>query len=63
MTLTADREVGALITPDQLRDADGAPLDAELESCLRTTLGSLQLPPLDADGELRIQYSFELDDD
>ena len=63
MTLTGDRDVGTLIDAEQLRDQDGKPLDPELDSCLRTTLGSLELPPLDTADPLHIQYSFVLDDD
>ena len=63
MTLTGDPDVGTLIDAEQLRDQDGKPLDAELESCLRTTLGSLELPPLDLADPLHVQYSFRLDDD
>jgi len=63
MTLTGDRDVGTLIDAEQLRDQDGKPLDPELDACLRTTLGSLELPPLDASRPLHLQYSFVLDDD
>ena len=63
MTLTGDRDVGTLIDAEELRDQDGKPLDPELDACLRTTLGSLELPPLDATGPLHLQYSFVLDDD
>jgi len=63
LTLTGDPDVGTLIGADQLMDPDGKPLDAELEGCLRTTLGSLELPPLDATSDLHLKYSFVLDDD
>jgi hypothetical protein len=62
LTLTADPEVGTLIGADQLVDPDGKPLDAELDSCLRTTFSSLLLPPLDATSDLHLQYSFRFDD-
>jgi len=63
MTLTGDRDVGTLIDAEQLHDQDGKPLDPELDACVRTTLGSLELPPLDTAEPLHIQYSFVLDDD
>jgi len=63
LTLTGDPDVGTLIGADQLTDPDGKPLDAELEGCLRTTLGSLELPPLDATSDLHLKYSFVIDDD
>ena len=62
LTLIGDPDVGTLIDADQLMDPDGKPLDAELEGCLRTTLGSLELPPLDATSDLHLKYSFVLDD-
>ncbi len=63
MTLTGDPDVGTLIDAEQLHDQDGRPLDSELEGCLRTTLGSLELPPLPTANPLHIQYSFRFDDD
>jgi hypothetical protein len=63
MTLTGDPDVGTLIDAEELRDQDGSPLDPELDACLRTTLGSLELPPLDMAAPLRLKYSFILDDD
>ncbi|MBC7977461.1 MAG: hypothetical protein H7138_21005, partial [Myxococcales bacterium] len=63
MTLVGDPEVGTLVDVDQLAAPDGTPLDPELESCLRTTLASLELPPLGGTEPLRIQYSFRFDDD
>lgn len=62
LTLTADPDVGTLIGADQLVDPDGKPLDAELDSCLRTTFSSLLLPALDATRDLHLQYSFKFDD-
>jgi hypothetical protein len=55
-------EIGTLIGADQLLDEAGKPLDADLDSCLRTTLRSLQLPPLDATRDIHMMYSFKLDD-
>ena len=62
MTLTGARDVGTLIDADQLVDRDGKPLDAELDACLRSTLESLELPPLDQGDTLKIEYSFRFDD-
>jgi hypothetical protein len=63
MTLVGDPDVGTLIDADQLAGPDGKPLDPELESCLRTTLGSMELPPLGGTEPLQIQYSFRFDDE
>jgi hypothetical protein len=63
LTLTGAPDVGTLIAADELTDPDGKPLDADLAGCLRTTLGSLELPALDATGDLHLKYSFVIDDD
>lgn len=63
MTLTGDPDVGTLIDAGELRDQNGKPLDPELDNCLRTTLGSLELPPLPSANPVHIQYSFRFDDD
>ena len=63
MTLTGDPDVGTLIDAEELRDQDGRPLDPELDGCLRTTLGSLELPPLPSANPLHLQYSFRFDED
>ncbi len=62
MTLVGDPDVGTLIDTEQLHDPDGKPLEPDLESCLRTTLGSLELPPIDSVDPLHLQYSFVFDD-
>lgn len=58
MTLRGDPEIGTLVDPDQITDPDGKPLDPRLSDCLKTTLQSLELPPLRQDQELPIQYTF-----
>jgi len=63
MTLVGDPSVGTVIDVDQLVDQDQHPLAPELETCLRDTLRSLELPPLDEGDSLHIQYSFRFDDD
>lgn len=60
LTLTGD-EVSALVDADQLVDPDGKPLDPELEACLRSTLTSLELPPLGNTAPIHLKYSFQLD--
>jgi len=61
MTLVGDPDVGTLIDAGPLLDPAGKPLDGELESCLRTTLGSLELPPLGSTEPIHIQYSFRFE--
>lgn len=63
LTLTGAPDVGTLISADELTDPDGKPLDADLAGCLRTTLASLELPALDATGDLHLKYSFVIDDE
>jgi hypothetical protein len=57
-TLRGDPDVGTLVDPDQITDTDGKPLDGRLADCLHTTLDSLELPPLGANQELPLQYTF-----
>ena len=61
MSLVGD-DKGTLIDADNLVDEHGAALAPELDDCLRSTLRSMQLPPLAEGGDLHIQYSFRFDD-
>jgi hypothetical protein len=63
VTLTSSADVGTLLDPGQLRDGSGAALDPNLEGCLRTTLESLELPPLGDVESAKLEYSFAFDDD
>jgi hypothetical protein len=62
MTMTGDRDVGTLIDTDRMLDEDHQPLAPELGSCLKTTLESLELPPLSEGDTVKLQYSFVFDD-
>lgn len=63
MTLTSDPELGTVIDTDAIKDAGDKPLDPKLEDCLRETIDTLGLPPLDSvGGKLQLQYSFRFDD-
>ena len=62
MTLIGDPSVGTVIDVDQLVDQDQRPLAPALETCLRDTLRSLELPPLEEGDSLHVQYSFRFDD-
>jgi len=61
MSLVGD-DKGTLVDADNLVDEHGKPLAPELDDCLRSTLRSMQLPPLAEGGDLHIQYSFRFDD-
>ena len=61
MTLVGDPSIGTLIDADQMFDEAQQPLSPALDACLRTTLESLALPPLDEGDTLKIQYSFKFD--
>jgi hypothetical protein len=61
MSLVGD-DKGTLIDADNLVDENGKSLAPELDDCLRSTLRSMQLPPLAEGGDLHIQYSFRFDD-
>jgi len=58
MTMISDPDLGSVIDTDAMLDGDGKPLAPELDDCLRTTIESLALPPLDVGGRLPLQYSF-----
>ncbi|MDQ3339651.1 MAG: hypothetical protein M4D80_31175 [Myxococcota bacterium] len=62
MTLTTDPELGTVLDTQAITDADGAPLEAKLDTCLRDAIDSLALPPLGAKaGKLPLQYTFRAD--
>jgi hypothetical protein len=58
VTLTNDPDIGAVIDADQIVDDKQAPLDPQVDACLRSTMQTLQLPPLDAGDTVKLQYSF-----
>jgi hypothetical protein len=45
-TILGDRDVGAIIDAKQLFDENDKPLPSKLDDCLRSTLQTLELPPL-----------------
>jgi hypothetical protein len=61
MTLVGDPEIGMVIDADEMFDETGLPLEPALDECLRTTLESLALPPLDTGDAVRLKYSFRFD--
>ncbi len=63
MTMISDPELGTVIDTEQVTGADGAPLPAALDECLRDRIDALALPPLGAGGRLPLQYTFTFDDD
>lgn len=62
LVLSGD-DVSTLVDAQQMTDPSGVPIDGELESCLRTTLASLELPPLGNTEPIHLQYSFRFDED
>ena len=62
MTLTGDPDIGTVIDADQIHDADQHPLDPALDACLRNTMQTLELPPLDEGDAIQVEYSFDLGD-
>ncbi len=61
MVMISDPELGTVIDTLGITDADGAPIAAALDDCLRTAIESLALPPLGVPGKLPLQYSFRFD--
>jgi hypothetical protein len=46
----------------RLEDEAGQPIEPGLASCLKTTLESLELPPLAQGDELKLEYSLRFTD-
>jgi hypothetical protein len=63
MTLTGDPDIGTVIDADQIYDDKHQPLPKQLDDCLRNTMQTLALPPLDTGDSVRIQYSFRFGDE
>lgn len=62
LTLTGDPDVGTLIDTDKLEDADGHPLPAAFDDCLRSTFETLELPPLQEGSRVEVHYPFTFDE-
>jgi hypothetical protein len=63
MTLTTDPDIGTVIDADQIFDDNHQPLDRKLDDCLRNTMQTLQLPPLEDGQTAKVEYSFRFEDD
>jgi hypothetical protein len=59
LTLSGDPDIGTLIDAPQLFDDKGAPLPSKLDDCLRDTLQSLELPPLEEGDYIVLDYPFK----
>lgn len=57
-TVLGDRDVGAIIDAKQLFDANDQPLPAKLDDCLRSTIQTLELPPLGEGSAVEVHYPF-----
>jgi hypothetical protein len=58
LTLTGDPDVGTLIDADQLVDGAQKPLPTGFDDCVRSTLQTLQLPPLAEGNLVKVTYPF-----
>jgi hypothetical protein len=58
LRLTGDPDVGTLIDADALADANGKPLPATFDDCLRSTFMMMALPPLAEGNTLEVHYPF-----
>jgi hypothetical protein len=61
MVIYSDPSLGSVIDTDAMKDQDGKPLSRELDDCLRTTIETLELPPIGSGGRLQLQYSFKFE--
>lgn len=63
MTMISDPDFGTVIDTEEITDADGRPLPAALDECLRDRIDTLALPPLGEGGKLPLKYTFNFDDE
>ena len=59
MSIISDPELGAVIDTDRITDKDGKPIDQKIEDCMRDTIESLALPPMEQRGIVKLQYTFK----
>jgi hypothetical protein len=60
LALTGDPDIGALIDASGIVGADGAPVSARLDDCIRGALQSLALPPIHSGDGYTVNLEFEL---
>jgi hypothetical protein len=58
LRLTGDPDIGTLIDADETTDTSEARLPAGFDDCLRSTLQTLELPPLAEGDEVKVTYPF-----
>jgi RNA polymerase sigma-70 factor (ECF subfamily) len=56
LSLDGDPDVGTIVDAKQLSERDGPPLPAKLDDCMRSTLQTLELPPLAEGDHVEIHY-------
>lgn len=61
-TLTGDPDVGTVIDASQLFDENDQPLPAKLDDCMRSTLQTLELPPLGDGDTVEVNYPLAFSD-
>jgi hypothetical protein len=58
LVLTGDPDVGTLIDAKELTDPNGGTFDKGFDDCIRSTLQSVELPPLAEGDEVHVTYPF-----
>lgn len=58
LVLTGDPDIGTLIDANQLTDPQDATYPAGFDDCVRSTLQSIELPPLAEGDEVKVTYPF-----
>jgi hypothetical protein len=61
MTLTGDPDIGTVIDADQMYDEHHQPIDPGVDACMRATMQTLELPPLQEGDSVKLQYSFKFE--
>ena len=58
LVLTGDPDIGTLIDAGQLTDPQGGTFDKGFDDCIRSTLQSIELPPLAEGDAVNVTYPF-----
>jgi hypothetical protein len=59
LDLTGDPDIGTLVDANKTTDDHDAPLPAGFDDCLRSTLQTIELPPLAEGDHVKVTYPFE----
>jgi hypothetical protein len=61
LALTGDPDIGTLIDASRLTTADGSPVPAAFDACVRDVMQTLELPPMALGDSFAVNYEFQFD--